>query len=123
MEWLYLICIPNVTDCEYSLTLTSRQGNFPVFIHTALRGLTLWDDGLSEGEGAGGICSTGMRIGVSNWRALLPARLCYTRPVPEPAKSHSTSALKLLSAYLGLASIDDALRTTRGQRVSGWKYS
>ena len=35
----------------------------------------------------------------------------------EPASQYSTSSLKLLPAYRGTASIDDALRTVRGQRV------
>ena len=43
--------------------------------------------------------------------------LCYTGPMSEPASQYSTSSLKLLPAYLGTASIDDALRTVRGQRV------
>ena len=51
------------------------------------------------------------------WRVLLPAMLCYTDPMSEPAPEPSTSSLKLLPAYLGMASIGDALRTVRGQRV------
>ena len=43
--------------------------------------------------------------------------LYYTSPMSEPASQNSTSSLKLLPAYLGTASIDDALRTVRGQRV------
>ena len=51
------------------------------------------------------------------WRVLLPAMLCYPSPMSEPASQYSTSSLKLLPAYRGTASIDDALRTVRGQRV------
>ena len=43
--------------------------------------------------------------------------LCYTSPMLESASQYSTSSLKLLPAYLGTASIDDALSTVRGQRV------
>jgi hypothetical protein len=35
----------------------------------------------------------------------------------EADSEHSASPLKLLPAYLGTTSIDDALRTVQGQRV------
>ena len=43
--------------------------------------------------------------------------LCYTSAMLESISQHPRSSLKLLPAYLGSASIDDALRTVRGQRV------
>ncbi len=54
---------------------------------------------------------------VSQWQVLLPARLCYTRPMTEQASDRSTLPLKLLPAYLGTNSIAEALRTVQGQRV------
>lgn len=37
--------------------------------------------------------------------------------MPEPAADSANSSLKLLPAYLGTTSIDDALRTARGRKV------
>src|ERR1043165_8069925 len=43
--------------------------------------------------------------------------LCYISPMSEPAFQCSISTLTLLPAFLGTISIDEALRTTRGQGI------
>ena len=57
---------------------------------------------------------TGTSRTVQMW---IRIRLCYTRPMSDLSIHQSTPSFKLLPAYLGTTSLEDAINTARGRRV------